>query len=46
MRKGDFMTCTANGIDIANLERTAELNRVLPAFLDKAAGRTRLSSGR
>lgn len=38
------MKLTANGI--TNLEQPAEFNRVLPAFLDKAAGRTRLSSGR
>jgi hypothetical protein len=40
------MKLTANDIDIANLEQPAECHRVLSAVLDKAAGHTRLSSGR
>jgi|KBSSwiStaDraftv2_1062776.scaffolds.fasta_scaffold1195155_2 hypothetical protein len=40
------MKLTANDIDIANLEHPAERHHALSAFPDKAAGRTRLSSGR
>jgi hypothetical protein len=40
------MKLTGGSIDIANLEQPAEFNRVLSAFLAKAAGRALRSSGR
>ena len=40
------MKLTANDFDIANLEHQAERHHALSAVSDKAAGRTRLSSGR